>query len=551
MSDDQTQPTWSVPPSQQHDIETVGPPTRPGGGSRRTAVIAVVAVVVAAVLGGGAFAAYSFLEGGGPHPEDVLPSSTIGVVSVDLDPSAGQKISAITSIRRFPALKDALGLHADDDLREFAFKKILQEGDCKGLDFDQDIKPWLGKRAALGAVDLGDADPAPVLALQVSDRAQAEKEFAAVVDCTDPEDFEFVVGDDYLIASDSAAHAKAILDDGVRHPLADDPSYQKWTGEVGDAGVLNFYVSAGAGKYFRDLVDELGLGLGPGVGAGLAGADPTAGAGVGGRAVGADPFKNFKGMAGTMRFSDGGMELAVATGGTTDLSGGRVVGPQVSRLPSDTAIALGFGVPKDFAAALVDQLGGTVAGSSGDFAGEVESETGMDLPDDLQTLLGESLTFSLGGDVPASLDSVDRPDEVPAGLLIHGDDPDQIKAVIAKIEDHLGTSLADIPLVLDASDDAVVIATSQDYADELLKSGGLGSTDRYRSAVPEVDRASGLLYLDFDSKWRDAIADVVAGEDGDDAGQRFDENTKPLKSLGISSWNDDGVTHTVVKLAID
>ena len=67
--------------------------------------------------------------------------------------------------------------------------------------------------------------------------------------------------------------------------------------------------------------------------------------------------------------------------------------------------------------------------------------------------------------------------------------------------------------------------------------------------MPEADKASGVLYLDFDSKWRDAIADIVAGEAGDESGRTFDENTKPLKSLGISSWNDSGVTHTLVKLA--
>jgi hypothetical protein len=249
-----------------------------------------------------------------------------------------------------------------------------------------------------------------------------------------------------------------------------------------------------------------------------------------------------------MRFADGGMELAVAAGGTTDLTDGRGVGTRMSRLPADTAVGLGFGVPKDFAAALVDQLGGAFGGSTGGFADEVESETGMNLPEDLQALLGESLTFSLGGDVPPSLDSVEQPDEIPAGLLIHGD-PDQIKAVIAKIEDHLGTSLADIPLVVDASDDAVVIATSQEYADDLLASGHLGSADQYRSAVPDADEASGVLYLDFDSKWRDAIADAIAADEGDGAGRQFDENTRPLKSLGISTWSDGGVTHTLVKLA--
>ena len=124
-------------------------------------MIAAVAVAVVAVLGGGAYAAYAFLSGGGPQPADVLPASTVAVVSVDLDPSAGQKIAAIKSIRRFPALKKSLGLHPDDDLRKFIFDKLVHEADCPDLDFGQDVKPWLGKRAAFALVDLDEHDPTP------------------------------------------------------------------------------------------------------------------------------------------------------------------------------------------------------------------------------------------------------------------------------------------------------------------------------------------------------------------------------------------------------
>jgi hypothetical protein len=261
MSDDQpTEPTRPIEPMQPTEFETLGP-EGPSAGSRRTAIIAAAAVVVVAVLGGGAYAAYSFLNGGGPQPEDVLPASTVAVVSVDLDPSAGQKIAAIKSIRRFPTLKKSLGLEADDDLREYIFDKIIDEGDCKNLTFDKDIKPWLGKRAAFAGVDLGDDTPAPALALQISDPDKAKAGFEAVVKCGDPQGFAFVVGDDYLIASDTTRHAQEILDLGKKHPLADDAAYQKWTGEAGDAGVLNFYVAKRAARYAVDLLDQLSQGF--------------------------------------------------------------------------------------------------------------------------------------------------------------------------------------------------------------------------------------------------------------------------------------------------
>src|SRR4051812_40755641 len=212
MSDDQpTEPTLPLTP--RAEVETVGPELA-APGRRRGAVVAAVAVVVVAVLGGGAYAAYSFLAGGGPQPADVLPSTTVAVVSVDLDPSAGQKIAAIKSIRRFPTLKKSLGLHADDDLRKYAYDKLVEQADCKGLDFHDDVLPWLGKRAAFAAVDLGEHNPTPAIALQISDKEKAQKGFDAIVDCTHPEDFGFVLGDDYLVASDSAAHARKILAEG-------------------------------------------------------------------------------------------------------------------------------------------------------------------------------------------------------------------------------------------------------------------------------------------------------------------------------------------------
>lgn len=552
MSDDQpTEPTVPIPST---DFETVGPEGM-GAGSRRGAVIATVAVAVVAVLGGGAYAAYSFLNGGGPQPEDVLPASTVAVVSVDLDPSAGQKIAAIKSIRRFPVLKKSLGLEADDDLREFVFDKVVEGSECN-LDFDQDVKPWLGKRAAFAGVDLGEPNPSPVIALQVSDPEKAKKGFDAIVECTDPDDFAFVVGDDYLIASDSPEHAQEVLDRGKQKPLADDAAYQKWTDEVGDAGVLNFYVGKRAAGYAEDLLDQFAEGF---TGA-IAGDGPSdqnfgddfAGEDFGGAsasdpfAAAKDAFKDFKGLGGTVRFADGGMELALAGGGISQLSDLTTVGKEFGELPADTAVALGFGVSKDYAEQFVNQLGA----DSDEFMSEAEDETGLDLPGDLQTLLGTSVIVSLGGDAPSSLDDLASVDDVPAGIVIHGD-ADKIKAIIAKAEDHLDMHLSDIPLVVEGSGDKVAIATTTDYAEELLKSGKLGSDDGFRDAVPNADDAAGILFLDFDSAWRDTIADMVASDEGDAAGAEFADNTKPLRTVGLSSWEDGDVTHALLKITTD
>ena len=58
-----------------------------------------------------------------------------------------------------------------------------------------------------------------------------------------------------------------------------------------------------------------------------------------------------------------------------------------------------------------------------------------------------------------------------------------------------------------------------------------------------------VVYVDFDSPWRDALLDVIRSEEGDDAGTEAEENTAPLKSLGISSWLDGDVSHVLVKVS--
>lgn len=514
-------------------FETVGP-SEDSPRSRRTGIVAAVTVVLVAVLAGGAYAAYSFLDGDGPQPVDVLPDSTVALVSVDLDPSASQKIAAIRTIRKFPALKKSLGLQPDDDLRRFVFDKITEEGDCKGVDFKRDVEPWLGKRAALAAVDLGAKNPTPAIALQVTDAGKARTGLDALVACSHPDDFAFVVGEDYVIASDTTAHAKAIRDRAETHPLADDSTYQHWTAEAGDAGVVSFFVAPRASGYLGNLLDDLGPGV---LGfASSSGGDPLGSA--------REALDGFKGLGGTVRFADGGMELAMAGGGIQQLKSDATVGPQVGDLPADTAIALGFGVDKDYAKRMLDQMV-----NAEDPITDIEKDTGLDLPADLQTLLGTAVTFSLGGDAPASLDDVKSVADVPAGIVVHGD-ADGITRVISKLEDHLGMHLSDVPIVVQSSGDRVALATSKEYAEELLGAGRLGSQDNFRNAVPDADRTTGVLYLNFDSKWRDSLISLATEEEAGSAAEA-DANTAPLRSLGISAWQDGEVSHALVKLSTD
>lgn len=531
---------------------------------RRTAVVALVALFVSAVLGGGAFAVYTAFFDGGPQPAEVLPTSTVAVLSIDLDPSAGQKIEALKSIRKFPRLKEDLGLDPTDDLRKFIVEEAIG---CDGVDFDDDVKPWIGKRAAVAAVDLGDDTPVPVLALQITDQEKADAGFEKLVECAE-EDLGYVVGPEYLIASDSAEHAQAVLASGEQKSLADDATYQKWTEEAGERGVVNFYLAKRASDYVIDGLESLSdefLGFGGGDAfeesfpddGGFAGESAPPAADEDCSDALEDPFaalkdqlEDFDGLAGTVRFADGGMELAVAVSGLTQIAAEESVGEEIGALPADTALAAGFAVPKGYAEDLVAQLSCGAESGGPDLIAEAEEATGLDLPDDLTTLLGSALTLSVGGDAPDDLAGIESLADLPLGLALHGDAPG-IEAVVTKIEESLGATLEDlIGTGIESSDSIVVLSPDEDYAGTLLGTGGLATSDEFRAAVPEAERSAAVFYLDFGSEWRTALLDLALsqGASASDV-QVAEENTEPLKSLGISSWAEGDASHILLKLS--
>lgn len=561
------EPTAPLPTDEQTAPLPAFAPMSPsvGRNTRRTAIIAVVALVVAVVLGGGAFAVYKVFFAGGPQPAEVLPNSTIAVLTVDLNPSAGQKIAAIKAIRKFPALKKSLGLQSQDDLRKFIFDKAVEDSDCTDLSFEADVKPWVGKRAAIAAVDLGGKTPVPAIALQISDEAKARSGFEAISKCADfGSDFGFAVGKDYLIASDSTEHAKTILAEGEKSPLSEDAAYKKWTDEAGDQGVLNFYVAKKASDYLAQGLDELSKSItgglpgsasmsssGDGYGSFSGESAPRATDGCSDDPLSAikDQLKGFQGLAGTVRFADGGMELSVATQGISQIASSATVGDKISTLPSDTAIALGIGIPKDYASKLVDSFRCGAGASGDDVVSQAEQETGLTLPGDLQTLLGSALTLSVGNDAPADLAGIEDPSDVPLGLVVHGD-AERIKALIAKIEDTVGYSLSDIKIGMKSSGSRLVLSPSESYAGSLLSNGSLGSSSSFKDAVPDAKRDTGIFYIDFDSKWRETLI-KFAQDEGASAHdvQIAEDNSSPLKSLGISTWTEGSTSHVLVKLA--
>ncbi|HEU4810892.1 MAG TPA: DUF3352 domain-containing protein [Nocardioides sp.] len=524
---------------------------------RKTVLIAAVAVV-ALLVGGGVWAWTAFVATG-PQPAEALPASTLGYASIDLDPSGAQKIEAVSMLRKFPAFKDRIGLDTDDDIRKKIFEEILQAGDCEGTDYADDIEPWIGARAAIAAVDTGKDVPAPVLVVQVTDEGLADEGLGKLQDCAATQDDApsggWAIDGEWAVIAESDTIAQGIVDDAASSSLADDADYQQWTGEVGDAGIVNLYAAPAAGQFLADNLGGMGLPFGAGSSGsceasfdGPQTCTEESGTSYMVPSGTIDALEDFQGMAATIRFDNGAVELEVAgdpgMGGKTlyDTDGGDDV---LATLPDDTAAAFGGGFEDGWFTAMVDQMAASSGGemSADELMSELANGSGLDLPDDAETLAGESVALSLGSDFdPETLMNSSDGSEVPIGMKVKGD-PDAIDAVLDKVRGRLGPGVGTF-LETTSDGDMIAIGPNPDYRTQILEEGTLGDSSVFQDVVREAERASAIFFVNFDAGdgW---LADLAGGD------PTVEENLEPLGGFGISVWQEDEAAHALLRLTTD
>ncbi|RYB96448.1 DUF3352 domain-containing protein [Nocardioides glacieisoli] len=518
------------------------------GNDNRKRLIAVGAIVAGgAVVAGGAWAATSFFATGS-QPAEALPDSTIGYVSVDLDPSGGQKIEAIRMLKKFPAFTDEINLDAEDDIRERLFEELTKSGECEGLDYAADVEPWLGSRAAMAAVDLGEDEPAPVAVVQVSDAGQAEDGMAALVDACGggSEDGAggWVVDGDWMVIGETEEIAQQVVDAKDGGTLASDSAFDRWTGEAGDDGFMTMYVAKAAAQY---LDDAAGMGS-------MLGGMPMDGSQMGDEQVPEELqelIDKFDGAAATVRFDDGAVEVEYAMSNwqedMTEFMETEAGVDMIGDLPDDTLAAFGFGLKEGWANALLDYVKTSLpeeADTIDEQLAQFEDETGLAFPEDVETLLGEGVTISLGSGIDPDAITNGGPGEIPAGIRIKGD-AGEIQAVLDKISDLAGPEAAEF-LQVTEGDDYAVIAMQDDYRGKLEASGDLGGSSDY-SEVVEADNAQSVMYVNFDADddWLVRVMGDVGVDDKDV------DNLAPLSAFGVSGWVDGDVVHGMLKLTTD
>jgi hypothetical protein len=507
----------------------------------------------------------------------------VGYVSVDLDPNATQKVEAFRIFDKFPALRKELDLQDTDDLRRWIFERVQEDGACADLDYASDVEPWIGERVAVAAVPGEDRELTPMVALQVSDVDAGRSGLEALAACEGPGGDGSDAGGkatglafvgDYAVVTETQAIAERIAADAEQAPLTDDEQFQQITAAAGDPGIITVYASAEAPGYLMDLQESLmGPMMGPFSGpmagtetaTGSAGAEELAAqatgtsAGAAGAVTAADEddpmsdrmremYADFEGMAGVVRFRDGAVEAEFSARGlpVTFPAGTAGAGDAVGALPAETGAAVSVSLPdgwlQDYLEQMAAMSGEEVSVEEG--MAELEKMTGLSLPEDLETLLGDNVTVALGAsaDFEALAGSEDL-SGLPAGIRVSGN-PDEIIPIVEKLRAAVGPA-AD-QLVVESGDGVVAFGFSRDYVQSLLTEGGLGDVEAFSGVVPSPDDAASVVFVNFDAG--DGWIERLAGDADPQAG----ENIAPLDALGISGSTDsDGSQHGLFRLTTD
>ena len=257
---------------------------------------------------------------------------------------------------------------------------------------------------------------------------------------------------------------------------------------------------------------------------------------------------DFEGAAATVRFDDGSVEIEYAMSNyqkdLTKFVDSDAGVDMVAGLPEDTVAAFGFALEKGWAEAMLDYVKKSVPEESDTIdeqLADFESETGLAFPEDVETLLGEGVTVSLGSGIDPDAITNGGPGEIPVGIRIKGD-ADEIQAVLDKVAELAGPEAAEFMQVTEG-DGYAVIALQDDYRGKLESGGDLGGSDDYAEVV-ESDDAQSVLYVNFDADddWLVRVTKDMP---------EVSENVAPLSAFGISGWVDGDVVHGLFKLTTD
>lgn len=176
------------------------------------------------------FGATTALVACGNEPDDntvakILPSNTIGYMSAAISPSNKQKLSMFALQRHFPS---KVQTDKADDVRDKLLAELFKDNKSN-LNYETDIKPWLGSEAAVAFLPSYTNDHVPVVVMAAK-QTDKDKAKAALDKAKQKENTYRFIGD-YVFFIDSEQiekeNATKALDDIEALSKNDKNSLQK------------------------------------------------------------------------------------------------------------------------------------------------------------------------------------------------------------------------------------------------------------------------------------------------------------------------------------
>lgn len=510
------------------------PSYQPAPARHRGAKALVIGLVVALVLGGGAFAVYkldpfSAFSTTGPAAAEAVPADALFYVGVDLDPSAEQKVRAVQFLNHFPAFRDNVDVtDPESDIRRSLFDVALASSGCD-LSFDDDIKPWLGYKFAVAGMPStgaeGSSSPDVVFALEVSDEDGATDGLKKIASCSSTgSEFGLSFSGGYALLAETQSLADDYADDVAKGSLADDGDFKSDLDSLGNLGFATMWVDIkGAVELF---------------------APPSLASGDLGFLL-----DSYQRAAATFRFESNSAEVVASVfGKTADIDHGD---NKIVDLPESTAFAVSESGGKARLdgtwQAMVDaaQKNGVDVDSQ---IAAFEAQTGLSLPDDLATMLGDNIMFAVDAE-GLSADALQTPDpsQINAGVRFTND-PADLNAVYDKVLAFVqGQTGRQLPVSKTDLDDGLVVATNDAYAKTLSEDGTLGDSEAFQSVTDDAAGKEFVLFFDFDS----IEPQIVEAMRNDQEPAEAIDNVTPLQAFGITSEVDGDYSVTQLRMSVN
>ena len=455
------------------------------GASKGPAGLAVVAIGVAAVLvaGIGTAVAVGQAIGGGQQPEDVLPKNVIALGKVDLAPSLGQRKAVYDLSRKF----DNVDVKSVESVKDDLLEALLETDDS--LDYQKDIKPWLGDRAGIGVVpDDSEDHVSPVAAVQYTDKAEATRTLKKAQE--DDDELFFAFSGDYVIVANTQAEADKYA--GADEHLSDNETFNHAIDALDGDQIITGWADV-KGVYDvlpEDQRDQFKLD-----------ADPS-----GSFVIGAHADSSYVEVVGkAVDVSDSLKQYGAGTFGNG--KGHNLI----ATMPVESTFALeltglGDSLTKAYASLEKEEWFGDV--------NEAAQEYGLTLPDDLRTVFGTDVGVGVFGNLN------DNPRVVGH---IMTEQPDEAIKILTKIPTPEDTP----PFALEAEGSNSYFIGTDAGAIALARRGTLGDSAPFKRALPDAKDAGFALYV---SIGRAAQLDEESAPDW----------ISHLEAFGMTASGDDG-----------